>query len=248
MPGKSGLGSSGAYLAGLLTAIRAYKGVSATPAEIAEEACHIEMEILKEPVGKQDQYMAAYGGFRELDIARDGKVTVTDVSVNGATAGALSAKAGMYYTGVQRSATAVLKTQNDAARKTDRPDHARVIESLQHIKTIGAKIRQAFLVGDLDAFGRLMDEHWQYKKRMSPGISLSVLDELYETAKKQFGVLGGKIIGAGGGGFIMLYCPERSQELDTFMAGRGMPRVPYAPALQGAKVISNMTAVDEMDV
>lgn len=248
MPGKSGLGSSGAYLAGLLTAIRAYKGMSGTPTEIAEEACHIEMNILKEPVGKQDQYMAAFGGFRELNIARDGNVTVTEVAVNGETARTLCAKAGMYYTGVQRSATAVLKTQNDAARKTDRPDHTRVIESLQQIKEIGAKIRQAFSDGDLNAFGRLMDEHWQYKKRMSAGISLSVLDELYETAKNRFGVLGGKIIGAGGGGFIMLYCPDRSQELDAFMAGRGMPRVPYTPALQGAKVISDMTAVDEMDV
>ncbi len=247
MPGKSGLGSSGAYLVGLLTAIRAYKGESASLQEIAEEACHIEMDILKEPVGKQDQYMAAFGGFRELDIARDGTVTVTEVPVAVPAIKELAAKAGMYYTGVQRSATAVLKAQDDAARETGSPDHARVLESLQHIKAIGSRIRRSFADGDLDAFGRLMDEHWQFKKRMSKGISLSVLEDLYETVKRQYGVLGGKIIGAGGGGFIMLYCPEHRTELDTFMAGQGMPRVPYYPAMQGATVINNMTGTDHME-
>ncbi len=244
MPGKAGLGSSGAYLVGLLAAIHRYKGTSASVHELAEEACRIEMDILKEPVGKQDQYMAAFGGFQELEIAPDGHVQVTPVPVDDEAVRELSAKAGMYYTGVQRSATAVLKSQDQAARRMDSPDHQRVVDSLQHIKEIGKNIRQAFANRDLDAFGRLMDEHWQYKKRMSRSISLTVLEELYERVKTDFGVLGGKIIGAGGGGFIMLYCPKRGTELDTFMAEQGMPRVAYAPAPEGAVVINDMREMD----
>ncbi len=240
MPGKAGLGSSGAYLVGLLTAIRAYKGERIDPMAIAEEACHIEMNILKEPVGKQDQYMAAFGGFRELDIAQDGAVGIASVDMDDALIQELTSKAGVYYTGVQRSATAVLKSQDQAARQADNPGHARVVDSLMRIKEIGKQIRQAFADRDLDAFGRLMDEHWQYKKRMSRGISLSALEELYESVKKEYGVSGGKIIGAGGGGFIMLYCPTPSKELDAFMADQDMPRVRYRPARQGATVINNM--------
>lgn len=245
MPAKTGLGSSGAYLVGLLTAIRAYKRESASLADIAEEACHIEMNILKEPVGKQDQYIAAFGGFRVLEIAPGGQVAVTSVPVDFTMANELVGKARMYYSGIQRSATAVLKTQDKAARDEKNKNHERVVESLLKIKEIGQRIRAAFEAKDLDAFGRLMDEHWQHKRRMSPAISLSVLDELYGQVKKDFGVLGGKIIGAGGGGFLMLYCPKKGRELDEFMAGHEMPSVSYFPTLQGAKVVSDMTPFDD---
>lgn len=247
MPARTGLGSSGAYLVGLLTAIRAYKRESASLAEIAEEACRIEMEILREPVGKQDQYIAAFGGFRVLDIDQDGKVKVENVHVDFPTATELVAKARMFYTGVQRSATAVLKTQDEAAKNAARKDHQRVVDCLCHIKEIGQKIREAVERRDLDEFGRLMDEHWKYKKQMSPSITLSVLEQLYDHVKKEFGVLGGKIIGAGGGGFLMLYCPDRSRDLDAFMMERNMPRVSYFPTLQGAKVVSDMTSFDDFD-
>ncbi len=240
MPGKAGLGSSGSYLVGLLTAIRAHIHKPAGAAEIAEEACHIEMDILKEPVGKQDQYMAAFGGFRTLDIAKDGRVDVGTIDMDVQTRNELVTRAGMYYTGIQRSATAVLKDQDRAAREAGRPDHQRVVDSLLHIKEIGHRIRDAFQQGDLDTFGKLMDEHWTHKQRMSPRISISALDELYERVKKEFGVLGGKIIGAGGGGFIMLYCPQKTRELDAFMAEHSMPRVAYAPAMHGAKVVSDL--------
>jgi D-glycero-alpha-D-manno-heptose-7-phosphate kinase len=154
----------------------------------------------------------------------------------------------LYYTGVQRSATAVLKNQDAAARPKERPDHARVVDSLRKIKELGHRIKHVFEKRDLDAFGVMMDEHWTYKKAMSASISLSVLDQLYDHTKKQFGVLGGKIIGAGGGGFVMLYCPQRGRELDEFMAGHGMPRVDYFPALQGAKVVSDMTPADDFSL
>jgi D-glycero-alpha-D-manno-heptose-7-phosphate kinase len=244
LPAKTGMGSSGAYLAGLLAAVRAYLNKPVTAQELAEEACHIEMDILEEPVGKQDQYMAAFGGFRVLNIDTDGVVTVETVPVDFMTANELVSKARIYYTGVQRSATAVLKTQDDAARQKERADHDKVVDALTAIKTLGGRIRDAFAQRDLDAFGRMMDEHWMYKKQMSRSISLSVLDELYDVVKKDFGVLGGKIIGAGGGGFFMLYCPQQGRELDEFMAQHKMYRVDYFPSMQGAKVVSDMTPFD----
>ena len=247
MPAKTGLGSSGSYLTGLLTAIRAYKREPAAPADVAEEACRIEMDILKEPVGKQDQYMSVFGGFRKLDIAPDGKVTIEHVPVDFVTANELVSKARVYYSGVQRSATAVLKKQDDATRQSQNPDHKKVVECLLNIKDIGQRIYKSFLDRDLDTFGSLMDEHWKSKKRMSASISLNVLDQLYEEVKKRFGVLGGKIIGAGGGGFLMLYCPKAGRELDEFMTQHGMPRINYFPALQGARVVSDLTAVDDFD-
>lgn len=245
MPAKSGLGSSGAYLVGLLTAIRAYKQEPASLATLAEEACHIEMNILKDPVGKQDQYMAAYGGFRTLTIDPKGAVTVGSVPVDFITVNELVSKARIYYTGVQRSATAVLKTQDEAAKKKTSPDHARVVDSLQKIKELGLRIQTAFETRDLDAFGRMMDEHWMHKRQMSKSISLSVLDQLYDDVKRRFGVLGGKIIGAGGGGFFMLYCPRMGRDLDAFMYAQGMPRVDYFPSLQGARVVSDMEPFDD---
>jgi len=157
MPARTGLGSSGSYLVGLLTAIRAYKREPASTADLAEEACRIEMDILKEPVGKQDQYMAAYGGFRTLEIDRGGGVKVSSVPVDFILINELVTKARMYYTGVQRSATAVLRQQDEAARRQDSPDHARVVDGLDHIQAIGRRVRDAFAAKDLDTFGRLMD-------------------------------------------------------------------------------------------
>jgi D-glycero-alpha-D-manno-heptose-7-phosphate kinase len=245
MPAKAGLGSSGSYLVGVLTAIRAYMRNSCTTQELAEEACRIEMEILKEPVGKQDQYMAAYGGFRTLEISRQGKVEVHEVPVDFITVNELVSNARVYYTGVQRAAMAVLKDQDKAAREKKNPEHNKVVDCLCRIKELGHSIKDAFVQRDMDAFGRLMDEHWQCKKQMSPSISLTIMDTLYDEAKKQFGVLGGKIIGAGGGGFVMLYCPRRNRDLDEFMARNGMPRVGYYPSQQGAHVVSDLTVVDE---
>lgn len=245
MPARAGLGSSGSYLVGLITAVRAFKQESASRQEVAEEACHIEMNILKEPVGKQDQYIAAYGGFQVLDIAKDGKVKVEKVPVDFVTVNELVSKAHIYYTGVQRSATAVLKQQDDAAKKKDSSDHQRVVDSLIRIKEIGLEIRKAFEKQDLDRFAVLMDEHWQKKRAMSKSISLSAIDQIYDLVKKDFGVLGGKIIGAGGGGFLMLYCPQKGRELDAYMAKHDMPRISIHPTLHGSRVVSDMSPMDD---
>ncbi len=247
LPAKTGLGSSGAYLVGLLTAIRAYKRETVSIQELAEEACHIEMNILKEPVGKQDQYMAAFGGFRTLDIKPDGRVVVREVPVDFLTANELVNKARIYYTGIQRSANAVLRHQDNAAREVASPDHSQVVESLLRIKEIGHDIENAFRERDLDKFAVLMDEHWKKKKMLAQGVSLSVLEQLYEHVKREFGVLGGKIIGAGGGGFVMLYCPKNSRSLDEFMLSRQMPPVSYFPSLQGSRVVADFSSYDDFD-
>lgn len=245
MPGKSGLGSSGSYLVGLLTAIRAYKHQVASAHAVAEEACHIEMNILKEPVGKQDQYIAALGGFQVLEIDPKGRVETRSIPVDFVTANELVNKCRVYYTGVQRSATSVLKSQDAAARKGGSPDQNAVVDSLLAIKDIGRRIEKAFLDRDLDAFAKLTDDHWQQKRRLSAGVSISSVDELYDEVKKRFGVLGGKIIGAGGGGFVMLYTPKAGRELDEFMAQHDMPRVSYFPSAQGSRVVSDLTAFDD---
>lgn len=245
MPGKAGLGSSGSYLVGLLTAIRAYKQLPVDPVSIAKEACHIEMNVLNEPVGKQDQYIAALGGFQVLDIDQKGEVATTRVPVDFMTVNEFVQKARIYYTGVQRSATAVLKGQDTAAKEKSSPDHNRVMDSLLQIKEIGKMIKVAFDRKDLDTFAGLMDEHWGHKRRMSATISLSRLDALYDHVKKEFGVLGGKIIGAGGGGFIMLYTAKKGDALDAYMLKQGMPRINYFPSMQGTKVVSDLTPIDD---
>jgi D-glycero-alpha-D-manno-heptose-7-phosphate kinase len=236
----SGLGSSSCYLVGLLTAIRAYLRRPVPLHEVAEEACHIELEVLGKPIGKQDQYMATFGGLTALNIARDGTVDVSTIHLEPTSIATLLANTHLYYTNVQRSAPDVLAEQNQAMRETSTPDRQRVEASLLGIKAIGYRIRDAIVAGDFDQFGRLMDEHWQLKQRMSAKISISAVDALYDRVKQEYGVLGGKVVGAGGGGFLMLYCPQRHLELTQFMRSQGMIRLHYNAEFEGARVVTNL--------
>ena len=248
MPGKAGMGSSGSYLVGLLTAIHAYKNEIVSMHKIAEEACHIEMNILKEPVGKQDQYIAALGGFQVLEIARDGLVNTRPVAVDGITANELVAKCRIYYTGLQRSAASVLKAQDAGARQGETAGRNSVVEHLLEIKEIGRQIEKAFVERDMDHFARLTDKHWMVKRKLSAGISITSVDDLYDEVKKRFGVIGGKIIGAGVGGFLMLYSTNTSRDLDEYMTSHGMPRMSYFPSAQGSRVVSDLSAFDDFGV
>jgi D-glycero-alpha-D-manno-heptose-7-phosphate kinase len=157
----------------------------------------------------------------------------------------LVSKARIYYTGVQRSATAVLKLQDAASRKGGAPGKNAVIDGLLKIKEIGRQIESAIRDGDLDGFGMLMDAHWQQKRCLAAGITLATVDELYVEVKKRFGVLGGKIVGAGGGGFLLLYTAETGRGLDHFMLQHNMPRVGYFPSAQGARVVSDLSSFDD---
>lgn len=256
LPEGTGLGSSGSYLAGLLAALHQLGGSTVAPQELAEEACHIEMELLRRPVGKQDPYMAVFGGLTVLEIAPDGAVTVRPAEVGESAAEALVARTHLYYTGVRRSAATVLRDQDramaadgaDRANGADGPEaadgagHRRVAESLHRIRDLGHRILEAIEAEDLDGWGRLLHEHWEHKKRLSSRISLGAVDSVYEHVRAEYGVLGGKIAGAGGGGFLMLYCEGEGERLERFMASRGMPRLRYSVARAGTRVIADARA------
>ncbi len=245
LPGGTGLGSSGAYLVGLLSALWRGSGRDATRRELAEEACRLELDVLGKRVGKQDQYMAAFGGLTVLEIARDGEVAVRRVELGAGAVDTLVANTHLYYTGVRRSASDVLRDQDAALargrRLAGRPEPDSVVaESLHGIRELGHRILSAIEAEDMDAWGRLLHEHWEHKKRLSRRVSLSGVDELYEHVRSEYGVLGGKIAGAGGGGFLMLYAPAGHDRLERFMESRGMPRLRYSLAPAGVEVVADL--------
>ncbi len=240
LPAGTGLGSSSCYLVGLLNALHHDRRDYVPLQTLAEEACHIELDILKEGIGKQDQYMAAYGGLTVLEIARDGRVTVRQLGPSSSDIAEFVAHTHIYYTGASRDAREVLADQNLAMQKKDSVDHNRVADSLHRIRDLGYRILETIESGNYDRWGQLLDEHWQAKKKMSSKISLSIVDDIYDEVRKRFGVLGGKIIGAGGGGFLMLYCASHHAALEQYMAERGMPRMHYTIEAEGTKVISQM--------
>ena len=237
LPGGAGLGSSSAYLVGCLLALRALRGAPVEPEILADEACRIELERLGRKIGKQDQYMAAFGGIRVLDIDRAGAVSVRDAAVAADTRERLETCLRMYWTGVRRRSGEVLAVQNDAMRESGGPDRARVEDALVAIRQLGEESLRALEAGDPDAFGRLMDTHWEHKQRLSDKITVRGVDTLYADLKARLGVLGGKVSGAGGGGFFCVYAPDRHAEVDHAMAQAGMTRMPYRIGDLGAHVL-----------
>jgi D-glycero-alpha-D-manno-heptose-7-phosphate kinase len=236
IPASTGLGSSSCYLVGLLAALNAELGKTVSRQELAEEACRIELEVLRKGIGKQDQYMAAFGGLTALEIAKDGKVSVKSVPLPPEASQALVANMHLYDLDRRRDALEVLKDQ-DQAMRVKRDDSSRVEDGLLGILETGRKILKAVEGRDFDAYGRLLDEHWQNKRRLSSKISFPEVDALYEQAKKDYGVLGGKIAGAGGGGFLMLYCHRNHAELESFMKSRGYSRMKYGIEPSGVQTL-----------
>jgi D-glycero-alpha-D-manno-heptose-7-phosphate kinase len=240
LPAGTGLGSSSCYLVGLLNALHHDRRDYVPLQQLAEEACHIELDILKQPIGKQDQYMATYGGLTVLDIAPDGQVTVRQLRPSSGDIAELVAHTHIYYTGSQRDAREVLRDQNTAMQTKEATHHDRVADSLHRIKDLGYRILDAIEHSNFDAWGQMLDEHWQNKKQLSNKISLTKVDQIYDEVRQRFGVLGGKIIGAGGGGFLMLYAPTAHATLERFMHSRGMPRMHYTVEPEGTKVVAQM--------
>ena len=240
LPAGTGLGSSSCYLVGLLNALHHDRRDYVPLQSLAEEACHIELDILKQPIGKQDQYMAAYGGLTVLEIAADGSVAVRQLRPSSSDVADFVAHTHIYYTGSERDAREVLSDQDQAMQRKDSADHARVADSLHRIKDLGYRILEAIEASNFDRWGELLDEHWQSKKKLSAKVSLRKVDEVYEEVRQRFGVLGGKIIGAGGGGFLMLYCPGHRAQLERFMEEQGMPRMHYTVEPEGTKVVAQM--------
>lgn len=248
LPARAGVGSSGSYLVALLTALRAYKREPTSLKDIAEEACHIEIDILNDPVGKQDQYMAVFGGLRILEIAPNGEVAESCVPLPTSSIYDFVTNTHVYFTGVERKASQILQDQNTASQQEEHTNHKTVIETLHKIKDLAFRILEAIQSENFDDFGLLLDEHWQAKKNMSRKISLAAVDSLYEEVKANYGVLGGKIIGAGGGGFLMLYCPNKHRRLSEFMERQGMPRLHYSVEFQGTKVVADLRSSHEITV
>lgn len=238
LPAGTGLGSSSCYLVGLLNALHNDRRDYVPLHKLAEEACHIELDILNEGIGKQDQYMAAFGGLAVLEIARDGSVEVRQLHPSSSDIAEFVSHTHIYYTGAQRDAREVLADQNSAMQKKEGVDHARVAESLHRIKDLGYRILEAIEAGNFGRWGELLHEHWTNKKRLSSKISISKVDQIYDEVRARFRVLGGKIIGAGGGGFLMLYCASHHAALERYMADHGMPRMHYTIEAEGTKIVA----------
>jgi D-glycero-alpha-D-manno-heptose-7-phosphate kinase len=236
LPAKSGLGSSGSFTVGLLHALYTHLGKNLARKDLAETACHIEMDLLKEPVGKQDQYVASFGGFICMNIDRRGNVRVSPLKISNESIQDLEHNLTFFYTGVMRSASSVLKDQKKRSERKDQ-----IFDSLTRIKEIGLEIKRCLERDDLDEFGRLMDKHWLEKKKTSGKISNDIFDSYYNLAKK-CGALGGKIIGAGGGGFFMFYTDtqEKRKRLRNEFIKRGLSEVRMPFEMEGTKIILNL--------
>ncbi|HBI20112.1 MULTISPECIES: hypothetical protein [unclassified Brevundimonas] len=233
--GGTGLGSSSSFLVGFLNALHGLKGQKPSPQALAEEACDLEIRVLSKGIGKQDQYMAAFGGLTTLDIAPDGLVVVKRVDLDAEVEAAFIEHTHIYYTGLRRDAAVVLADQHTAMLSEAAPRRETVSDSLGFIKDLGYRIRDAWMAGDLDGWGRMLDDHWSQKKKLSGKISWSAVDDLYDHVKRDMGVTGGKVIGAGGGGFLMLFHPGDGAELEAYMASHNMPRLRYGIDRTGSR-------------
>lgn len=235
VPAGTGLGSSGSFAVSLLKALHVYKNESVSPYQLAEEACKLEIEILKAPVGKQDQYMAVFGGVTSLAFAKNGKVTVKPVRIKTKDLKRLEENILLFYTGIVRKSASILKEEDQKIRENYAPN----IEALHEIKKIAFETKEAVESGNLDRFGELLNLHWQTKKKLSKKVSSVFLDECYETALKN-GALGGKIMGAGGGGFFLFYHPGKDKsKLVRAMVKKGLQPMPFRFDFEGARIIPN---------
>lgn len=231
IPSGTGLGSSGSFTTSLLKALHAHNRNLIHPAELAEQACHIEIERLGEPVGKQDQYISAFGGITCFRYLSDGRVEAYPLRISEETRYNLEDNLLLFFTGYSRSASGILKDQDDKSRASDRS----MTENLHFIKKLAGESQEALETGDLNEFARLMNVHWQRKKERSKSMTSSQIDEWYESALAN-GAEGGKLIGAGGGGFLMFYTNEKAK-LRHAMRQLGLVEVRFGFDFEGTKVI-----------
>lgn len=233
IPAGTGLGSSGSFNVGLLRAIHAMKRNPIDMQALAEEACHIELNLLKEAIGKQDQYIAAFGGLICMEFQKNGHVVVDKLNISDETIHDLEDNLLMFFTGYSRSAGQVLADQKIRTEKNE----PAMIENMHFIKEIGIQVKKTLESGDTHAFASLMHNHWQHKKKRSEGISNDSINQWYDLAHAN-GSLGGKLIGAGGGGFLLFYAKDRTQ-LRREMAKVGLTEVRFRFDLEGSKVLVN---------
>jgi len=232
IPAGTGLGSSGSFTTALLKGLHAYKkNLLISPQDLAEEACHIEIDILGEPVGKQDQYISAYGGLTCFEIGKDGTVEAKPLNISSQTLHTLEDHLSIFFTGHSRSASQLLMDQDTRSKQSE----SEMLENLHYIKTLGYEVKSALEGGDLCAFGKLLHEHWLQKRARSQGMSNSHIDDLYQVGMAS-GAMGGKLIGAGGGGFLMFYS-EKKRALREAMAKAGAEELRFRFDFEGSKLI-----------
>jgi D-glycero-alpha-D-manno-heptose-7-phosphate kinase len=231
IPAGTGLGSSGSFTTALLRALHTRQRNVISPHALADQACHIEIDLLREPVGKQDQFIAAYGGVTCFEFNKDDSVTVNAAAISHEVLDNLEDGLCLFFTGYTRAASAILKDQDDKSKAKD----GSIIDNLHYVKDLGRQSHKALVAGDLQRFAQLMDEHWQYKKKRSGDMSNHKIDEWYEVAKRN-GALGGKLIGAGGGGFLMLYTEHKRQLLHA-MLEQGLEEVRFRFDFEGSKTM-----------
>ena len=232
IPAGTGLGSSGSFTTALLKALHALRKNLVHPAELAEQACNIELEKLREPVGKQDQYISAYGGITCFNFMPDGRVEARALKVSEETLYNLEDNLLLFFTGYARSASKILKEQDDKSKQADKL----MIENLHFVKELGQQSQAALQSDNLHEFARLMDIHWQRKKERSRSMSNQDINAWYDCAMAN-GALGGKIIGAGGGGFLLFYARDKIR-LRHAMRERGLTEVRFRFDFEGTKILN----------
>jgi len=233
IPAGTGLGSSGSFTTALLKALHAYKKNLIHPDQLAEQACHVEIDILRGPIGKQDQYIASYGGITCFEFDKDDRVKAWPLAVSEETLFNLEDNLLLFFTGYSRSASAILKEQDDKSNLAD----AEMTDNLHFIKELAFCSKLALERGELAEFGRLMNVHWERKKQRSMGMSSPRIDQWYDCAMAN-GAVGGKLIGAGGGGFLMFYAGDKPR-LRHAMREQGLKEVRFRFDFEGTRVISH---------
>jgi D-glycero-alpha-D-manno-heptose-7-phosphate kinase len=232
VPAGTGLGSSGSFTTALLKALHIYHKRYIDMSALAKLACHIEIERLREPIGKQDQYIAAFGGLTAFTFERDGSVGVETLEISEETHEDLEDNLVMFFTGRLRNASAILKDQDSRSKSADRA----MIDNLHRVKELGYRTRDAFVRGDLRQWGEIMREHWEAKKKRSAAMTSPAIDEYYDLALRN-GAIGGKLVGAGGGGFLLFYA-EDPRRLRKAMSRAGLPELFVHLDVEGAKVVN----------
>ncbi len=242
VPDGTGLGSSSAYTVALLQALHFLKyRFTLLPKGLAEAACHVEIEMLGRPIGKQDQYIAAFGGLRRLRIATDGSVKVEKPNISRKTLEDLKSNLLLFFTGERHDSVSILGEQKRLMESGD--DQGSTISYYHQIKAIGEQIREALERGDLTGFGKLLHWHWMVKQNLPGGVSNQRFTKLYEKAIG-LGVLGGKILGAGGGGFFLFFCePGLQKSLCDTMEQEGLRKIKFDYDWRGAVLLPNFSGV-----
>ena len=231
IPAGTGLGSSGSFTTALLKALYSFERRLLLPGDLARLACELEIERLNQPVGKQDQYIAAYGGITAFEFAKNGEVHAAPIALPQATLHELEDHLLLFFTGFSRSASDILKDQDQRTKQADNS----MVEGLHYVKELGFRSKQALEAGKAELFGEIMHEHWENKRKRSKGMSNPKIDEWYELGRNA-GAIGGKLVGAGGGGFLMFYAPE-PMKVRQAMIGVGLEEVRFRFDFDGTRVV-----------